>query len=292
MIKTISDVFQKPEIFSFCSCYPNDELYNVLDTILSTTITFIRTNFESIPSNHLISSLLAKSISLYQDQSSIISLKSQLQSLKSELTHFESKAQKIPFKSTKSSTNKTSKLSQSHYPKPCNTWRKGDSSVFKRNFSNSSTQIEKPKNSKRSATLDELDLKIYPNWWLGLREADLDSSLQSTTSTTIKRKKLPNRKWVKQVKTLKSIKTYKNLNDKAVEVNLESESQDESIQKAREDKIIKVPNSVKSGSIDLAGILPASQSSSSNSAFFPSAEMKKFYQEEFKRLFGNTLDVN
>ena len=284
MMQTISDVLQKPEIFSFCSCYQHDELFNVLDTILSTTITFIRQNFESIPTNDLISSLLGKTILLYQDQSSIISLKSQLHSLKSELNLFESRAQKLPIKSYKPSANQISKLSQTHYPKPCNDWRKGDSSIFKRNFSNSTTYVEKSKNSKRSATLDQLDMNIYPNWWLGLRETDLDSS------TTRKRRKGSNIEWEKQAKTLKSVKTCKNFNDKAVEVKFESES--ESIEKVKEDNNIKAPNSAKSGSVDIAGILPASQSSSSNSAFFPSTEMKKFYQEEFKRLFGNALDVD
>ena len=166
--------------------------------------------------------------------------------------------------------------------KPSSDWRKGDNAVFMKSSKESSEKNPKSK----------YKLAIYPQWWLNLmknnperREKEQSSRNKSHTQPSLA--KPPKTHTFK----LNSISSLIKTCEKSVEANIESYQSNSSENRVRFDEknIETSRNSVKDSVYAELYNKEQSNSSSSTSNFFPTTEMKKFYQEEFKRLFGNSF---
>lgn len=290
VVKLVSGIFENPEIKSFCGCYCMEDLYLIFDFVINSAVSFVRLNFENIPNFDTIKKALEEAYSGYSAQKSLDSLQDQLKSLKSEVYKLEELASKLQSEHEYSLVNQANRKihRKNLHNKPSSEWRKGFTSVFRKFSVDFECNNLLADNHKISAKLEdhkELDPKIYPEWWMELCDKSLTDAPRlkkhhrQTSSMSVLGK-------------LKKGKEKKKTVEKSVEVNLSSYHSTSTDNHVRFTENT-IDNS-KSFYKDQEGLakVPESSSSSSTSNFFPSNEMKKFYQAEFKRLFGNTLQEN
>jgi septal ring factor EnvC (AmiA/AmiB activator) len=276
----VSELSKRPEILHFCSCYSKNDLFTVIDALLSSSLSLIRETFDSIPSLPSILSLFNQVFSFYQNQNSLKTLENQLKSLKSRVKHFESSSSKKQVKLKHSSSSDSRFLGENNHFKASSDWRKGDSATFKRNKSD----MQKNLKSRKTRLANNLDTVIYPEWWL-----DMAENTQNPSRVSIKSEKITKNIEFADKNAKRHSVRLRRVNEKAVQANLESlQSSSSERSKTHEKKKLRSKESFGSSEVI---IMPESYSSSSNSVFFPSSEMKKFYQVEFKRLFGNSLET-
>jgi hypothetical protein len=172
------------------------------------------------------------------------------------------------------------------YAKAPSAWRRGDEAVFS--------------NSSRIKAEGFSKLNIYPKWW-----QDLMNPISEHSEKKAKKQKTQARGPTPKVNDFKiSNLTLAQTCDKGVETDFEGENSIRKTEKGRNEGFAiktegnsgrgrekKVDDVEVGKSLQFVNLFNRDNSDSSNStgSFFPTVEMKRFYQMEFRRLFKDSF---
>lgn len=298
-MEVICGLFENPEIKSFFGCYSKDDAYLIIEFVIHASVSFVRENFDNIPEFKSIQTAIQAAYSGYNSQKSFYSLQGQLKSLKSEVLRLEEMTVKLQTTSQYSSISEENRKVKGSkcFKKPSSEWRTGNCSIFKKyseDFNSLRSSPFEAVNNNANSVNNDLDPRIYPEWWLELCEKP--EKLRPFVASQKNLKTKPLGKGLNTRKVIKPLSfTNKKTAEKSAEANLSSyhSISTENHVKFSEKTIENSKSFYKDvGSSELFGKIQESASSSSTSNFFPSLEMKKFYKEEFHRLFGNSMQEN